>query len=43
MTRVFSGRGQLFVDGGGRARAIGELQSAAWGGDELRDSKESHT
>ncbi len=33
------GIGLLFADGGGLARAIGELQSAAWGGGELRGSK----
>ena len=29
----------LFADGGGHARAESELQSAAWGGGELRGSK----
>ena len=34
--------GLLFADGGGHARAIGELQSTALSGGELRGSEEPH-
>ena len=36
----FRGIGLLFADGGGLARVESELQSAAWGGGELRGSEE---